>query len=257
MVEQGKYLVDGIGGCGNCHTPRGGPMKGKFLAGGSSFGGPKAPFKSYAPNITPDKETGIGNWTDAQLITAIREGKRPDGSVIGPPMAIEFYHGMSDTDVKAIVAFLRTVTPVKHATPKSVYRIPLHAQKPAGHVADVSPSNKIAYGDYLVRVGHCMECHTPLVRGRLVMDMVGSGGRAFPGPWGKSISANITPDKETGIGGWTDAQIKRAIQKGKRHDGAGLRPPMCFRCYDQMTDGDLDAVVAYLRTIKAIKKDRR
>ncbi len=257
MVEQGKYLVDGIAGCGNCHTPRGGPMKGKFLAGGDSFGGDKAPFKSYAPNITPDNATGIGKWTATQLVTAIREGKRPDGSVIGPPMAIEFYHGMSDNDVKSIVAYLLTVKPVTHDTPKSVYRIPLHAQKPAGHVGDVSPGDKVRYGDYLVRIGHCMDCHTPLARGRPVPGMVGSGGRSFKGPWGETISANITPDKETGIGGWSDAQIKRAITKGKRHDGAGLRPPMCYRCYDQMTGPDVDAMVAYLRTLKPIKKDRR
>ncbi len=257
LVEHGKYLVDGIAGCGNCHTPRGGPMKGKFLAGGNSFGGPKAPFKSYAPNITPDNDTGIGKWTDAQLVTAIREGTRPDGSVIGPPMAIEFYHGMSDRDTKAIVAYLRTVPAIKHDTPKSVYRIPLHAQKPAGKVADVSPNDKVRYGDYLVRIGHCMECHTPLVRGRPVAGMTGSGGRSFKGPWGEAISANITPDKDTGIGGWTDAQIKHAITKGKRHDGTRLRPPMCYRCYDNMSDADVDAVIASLRAMKPINKNRR
>ncbi len=158
---------------------------------------------------------------------------------------------------KAIAAYLRTVPPVKHATPKSVYCIPLHAQKPPGHVADISPSDKVRYGDYLVRIGHCMECHTPLARGRLVASMEGSGGRSFKGPWGEAISANITPDKETGLGNWTDAQIKTAIQKGKRHDGSKLRPPMCFRCYDKMNDGDLDAVIASLRAMKPIKKNRR
>ena len=79
----GAYLVKGIAGCGNYHTARGGPMKRIELAGGNSFGGPKAPFKSYAPNITPDLGTAIGAWANAQLVTAIREGKRPDGSAIG------------------------------------------------------------------------------------------------------------------------------------------------------------------------------
>jgi mono/diheme cytochrome c family protein len=256
MLERGKYLVDGIGGYGNCHTPRGGPMKGKALVGGNSFGGDKAPFKSFASNITPDRETGIGNWTDAQLVTAIREGKRPDGSVIGPPMAIEFYHGMSDNDARAIVAYLRTVPAVKQKVAKSVYRMKLRAQKPAGHVRDVPKTDKLAYGEYLLRIGHCMECHTPMAKGRMVMAKFGAGGRTFDGPWGESVSANITPDRETGIGGWTDAQIKQAITHGKRPDGAGLRPPMCYRCYAKMTDSDVDAVIAYLRTLKPVKTQK-
>ena len=128
----GAYLVKGIAGCGNYHTARGGPMKRIELAGGNSFGGPKAPFKSYAPNITPDLGTAIGAWANAQLVTAIREGKRPDGSAIGPPMAIEFYKYMSDRDAKAIAAYLRSVKPVKHKVPEPVYRIPLRAGKPVG-----------------------------------------------------------------------------------------------------------------------------
>lgn len=258
LAAKGKYLVDGIGGCGNCHTARGGPMKGVYLAGGNSFGGPKAPFKSYAPNITPDPETGIGKWTDIQIIKSIREGKRPDGSIIGPPMAIDFYKYMSDNDVKAIVAYLRTVKPVKHKTPKSVYRIPLRAGAPAGNVADVSPSNKIAYGEYQVRIGHCMECHTPMVKGHPdLKNRLGAGGRTFRGRYGESTSSNITPHKVTGIGNWTDAEIKRAITKGIKKDGTKLRPPMCFRCYDKMTEADVDAMVAYLRSIKPINNDLR
>lgn len=258
LVARGKYLVEGIGGCGNCHTARDGPMKGVPLAGGNKFGGAKAPFESWATNITPDAETGIGKWTDAQIIIAIREGKRPDGSIIGPPMAIEFFKNFSDRDVKAMVAYLRTVKPVKNKTPKAVYRKKLRPGHPAGKVADISPANKIAYGEYLVQVGHCMECHTPMVKGKPdLKNRMGAGGRSFRGRWGESIAANITQDQKTGIGAWTDAQIKSAISKGVRHDGAGLRPPMCYRCYDKMTDSDLTAVVAYLRTVKAVSNKLR
>ena len=233
-------------------------MKGVPLAGGNKFGSPKAPFESYATNITPDRETGIGKWTDAQIVTAIREGKRPDGSIIGPPMAIEFFRNFSDRDAKAMVAFLRTVKPVKNTTPKAVFRKKLRPGHPAGKVADTSPGNQISYGNYLVQVGHCMECHTPMVRGKPdLKNRMGAGGRSFRGRWGKSIAANITQDKKTGIGSWTDAQIKSAISKGVRHDGTGLRPPMCFRCYDKMTDSDLNAVVAYLRTVKAVSNKLR
>lgn len=258
MLERGAYLVKGIGGCGNCHTPRGGPMKGVELAGGNSFGGDKGPFKSYASNITPDRETGIGAWTDAQIVRAIRQGQRPDGSVIGPPMAIDFYKFMSDRDVNAIVAYLRAVKPVKHKVRKSVYRIPLRAGKAVGHIADISRAKKVAYGEYQVRIGHCMECHSPLVKGHPdLKNRLGAGGRNFKGPWGEVISANITQDKKTGIGSWTDAEIKRAITKGVRNDGTRMRPPMCYRCYDIMTGADLDAVVSYLRTVKPVRNDVR
>ncbi len=257
-LARGKYLVEGIGGCGNCHTAWAGPMKGVTLAGGNRFGGPNAPFESWASNITPDRETGIGTWSDAQIVTAIREGKRPDGSLIGPPMAIEFFRHFSDDDVKAIVAFLRTVKPVKNRTPKARFGMKLRPGHPAGKVADILPANKVDYGQYLVRVGHCMECHTPLVKGRLQMKTaMGAGGRSFNGPWGESIAANITQDRETGIGGWTDDQIRQAIRKGIRPDGTRLRPPMCFGCYDSMTDSDLDAMVVYLRTVKSVRNPLR
>ena len=254
QLARGKYLVESIGGCGNYHTARGGPMKGVPLAGGNAFGGPKAPFHSYATNITPDRETGIGAWTDDQIVRAIREGRRPDGSIIGPPMAIEFFSRFSDNDVKAMVAYLRMVKPVKNKTPKAVFKMKLRPGHAVDNVPDVSRSDKVAYGQYLVRIGHCMECHTTMDKGRLLMKThYGAGGRTFRGPWGESVAANITQDRETGIGAWTDAQIKHAIAKGKRHDGSGLRPPMCYRCYDRMTDADLDAVVAYLRTVKPIR----
>jgi len=257
-VDRGQYLVAGIGGCGNCHTARGGPMKGIELAGGNRFGDPKGPFVSYAPNITPDRETGIGSWTDAQIAAAIREGKRPDGSVIGPPMAIEFFKHISDADVEAMVAYLRTVKPVRHKVKKSKYKIPLHANAPVMNVVAPPRSNTVAYGKYLVQFGHCMECHSPMVKGKIQHEtMQGAGGRTFEGPWGETTSANITPDRETGIGMWTDAQIKRAITRGVRHDGTKLRPPMCFRCYAKMTTADVDAIVAYLRSIEPRKHDVR
>lgn len=253
-LERGAYLVNGIAGCGNCHTPRRGPMKGVPLAGGFKFGGPKAPFEAYAPNITMDRETGIGAWTDEQIIVAIREGKRPDGSVIGPPMPIELYNHMSDRDSKAIVAYLRTVKPVKNKVRKSVFRMPLHAEKPAGKVADVSRADPVRYGAYLAGpVGHCIECHTPMVRGKFdYKNDVGRGGRPFRGPWGVAVSRNITPHPEDGLGKWSDAQIKKAITLGVRPDGTKLNPPMAYRLYKTMKAADVDAMVAYLRSLKPL-----
>jgi mono/diheme cytochrome c family protein len=255
LYERGKYLVETIAACGNCHTPVGpkGPIMARAFSGGPPL--PGEGFKAFATNITPDKETGIGKWSDVQIIRAIREGVRPDGSIVRPPMPIELYRKMSDRDAKAIVAYLRRVKPIRATTPKSEYKIPLPKSygPPVGTVAEVPRANKVAYGAYLAGpVGHCMACHTPLVRGRIDWSRAGVGGEKFPGPWGVSVSRNITPHKTDGIGAWSDAEIKRAITKGISKDGSKLAPPMPYHNYAGMTSGDLDAVVAYLRTLKPL-----
>ena len=249
-LERGTYLMQSVVACGNCHTPKGptGELPGMELAGGFKFDEP--PFTAYASNITPDKETGIGNWTDAQLIKAIREGIRPDGSIIGPPMPIVFYRGMSDNDAKAVVAYLRNLRPVKNQVPKSVYRIPLPPAygPPVGQVADVPKSDKVAYGAYLAGpAGHCFECHTPLgERGGDFENRLGAGGFEFRGPWGTSVSSNLTP---TGLKNRSDADIKKMVTTGTRPDGSRMLPPMAYPYYANINAADLDAIVAYLRTL--------
>ncbi|MGE0734988.1 MAG: c-type cytochrome [Alphaproteobacteria bacterium] len=257
LLQRGTYLMNSIVACGNCHTPMGpkGPIMDKVLAGGLKFD--EKPFTAYASNITPDPETGIGKWTDAQLILAIREGKRPDGSIIGPPMPIELYRDLSDTDVKAIVAYLRTVEPVKNVVPKSVYRMPLPKDygPPVGAVADVPRTDKVKYGHYLANAaGHCTECHTPLEANgqRDFKNKVGLGGDPFRGPWGVTVARNITQHPDAGLGKWTDAEIKRAITQGISRDGSKLKPPMGFAYYKNISAADQDALVAYLRTLKPL-----
>ena len=124
VLARGKQLMEGIVACGNCHmtvSPQGEPQFGKPLAGGFKFDDPA--FTAYAPNITPDVATGIGGWTDAQLATAIRDGIRPDGRLIGPPMPIGFYRQIADADLAAIIAWLRAQPAVRNEVPKSVYRM--------------------------------------------------------------------------------------------------------------------------------------
>jgi mono/diheme cytochrome c family protein len=257
-VERGRYLVEGIAGCGNCHTPRG--PGGAFAAGMELAGGfviEEPPFRAVASNITPDKGTGIGNWTDAAIATAIREGVRPDGSLVGPPMPIELYRGLADGDLAAIVAYLRTVKPVANKVAKSVYRIPLPASygPPAGAVPEVPRADKVKYGAYLAGpVGHCIECHTPLVDGRRDWSRIGQGGHQFAGPWGVSVARNITPHPSDGLGAWSDAEIRRAITRGVSRGGGTLAPPMGFSFYAKMKDEDLDALVAYLRTLTPLPR---
>ncbi len=258
LLERGTYLMRGIVACGNCHTPRNaeGPVPGMELAGGSRI--EEEVFTAVASNITPDRETGIGAWTDAEVIAAIREGRRPDGSIIGPPMPIGLYRGISDRDVKAIVAYLRSVKPVRNVVAKSVYRIPLPDSygPPVAGVADVPRSDQVRYGAYLTGpLGHCIECHTPMVRGRSEFEnQLGAGGIPFHGPWGVSVSANITPDREAGLGQYSDAEIITAITEGRRPDGSRMMPPMAYDYYRNINPADLAALVIYLRSLKPISQ---
>jgi mono/diheme cytochrome c family protein len=118
-------------------------------------------------------------------------------------------------------------------------------------VPDVARDDAVAYGAYLAGpLGHCIECHTLLVEGQPdFAHRLGAGGNRFHGPWGVSVSRNITPDPATGIGNLTDDQIKRAITQGIGADGSPLRPPMGFPYYTNLRTADLDALVAYLRSL--------
>jgi mono/diheme cytochrome c family protein len=259
-LDRGKYLMNGIVACGNCHTPKFGPLNGVEFAGGFPF--KEFGMDAYAANITPDPETGIGKWNDDQIAKSIRECKRPDGSTIGPPMPCELYRGLSDRDLRALVVYLKQVKPVKNAVAKSKYPFPLPPAygPPVTSVPEVPTTDKVAYGRYLAGpAGHCIECHTPSDQPGHpdFANRLGAGGFPFEGPWGIVVSSNITPDKETGLGNWTDAQIKAAITKGVRNDGTPLKGPMAFPWYANISDGDLDALVAYLRSIKPVSNKVR
>jgi mono/diheme cytochrome c family protein len=253
-VERGGYLVNTIMTCANCHSPKGPPpaVAGKDLSGGLRFDEP--PFDVTAPNITPDKDTGIGNWTDGQIKTLLLTGKNPHGIQVAEVMPTAFYPILTPGDLDGIVAYLRSLTPVKNKVADPVYKIalPHHvypgAEKP---YAQADLNDKLKRGFYLATIGHCMECHTPFAPpgGPDFANSLGKGGREFPGPWGVSKSRNITSHKTAGIGDWTDAEIKTAITQGKRKDGTPLKGPMGYQYYAKMIDADLDAVIAYLRTL--------
>ena len=239
-VERGKYLVT-IGICQGCHLQN--------LAGGRRTGG------NISANITPDPETGIGAWTDEQIIEAIRNGKRPDGSRVRPSMGVFWYNDLSDTDVRAIVAYLRSVPPVylKHERSADPGRLPV-LRPPVKSVPDVPRTDKVAYGRYLVSaVAHCMTCHTPRGEGQPDLTRPGAGGNTNNVPGGGvAISANLTPGNPNGIVKWTDEQVKQAITKGIRPDGSKLIPVMDFELYEHFMPEDLDAIVAYLRSLKPV-----
>ena len=256
-VEHGRYLVEVVGACSNCHSPKGpaGELPDKHMVGGfqitEDFG------VAITPNITPDRETGIGAWTDAQIIRAIREGKGRDDRTLGPPMPYELYRSLSDTDVKAMVAYLRTLPPIKNRAERSRYTIALPPSygPPVRVVPDPPKSDPVKYGAYLAGpVAHCVECHTPRrAEGGFDTTRLLAGGLRFTGPWGTSYAANLTPDRETGIGAWTDAQIVAGIY-GVSVSGRPLMAQMPWPYYaGRITDGDLKAIIAYLRSLPPVR----
>jgi mono/diheme cytochrome c family protein len=255
-VERGSYLVNSILTCGNCHTPRG--PGGVFDMAKQLSGGPQTfdepTFTVKGANITPDAETGIGKWSAADIKRAMLEGKRPDGTQLAPIMPYGFYKVFTAADLDAVAAYLRSIPAVSNKVAAPVYKAELHAGSPPGADKPTSETDlrdPVKRGFYLATIGHCMECHTPRVNGRHDFQNLGKGGQEFKGPWGVSVSRNISSHNDKGIGGWSDAEIKRAITQGVRKDGSPLKPPMGFPLYAKMTDEDLSAVVAYLRTVPA------
>ncbi len=249
-VERGEYLVRGPAGCGNCHTPIG---PNGFVAE-QELGGRLVEkndmFTAIAPNITPAGR--VSEWSDAELARAIREGIRPDGSVIGPPMPFAMYRGLGDEDLASMVMFLRTLDPVDHDPGASEYRVALPpAYGPP--VESVTPPERgitVEYGAYLAGpIAHCLECHTPLSpQGPMLDSDLGRGGFEFHGPWGLSISPNLT-SHEDGLAGYTDDELRQMITRGKRPDGSQMKPPMPYNHYAATAPQDIDAIILYLRTL--------
>ncbi len=248
-AERGAYIVRGIAACGSCHANP--APDSPELAGGRRFS--ELAYTAHAANLTPDVETGVGGWTDEQLVVGIREGKRPRGSTIGPPMPISSYRNMSVDDARAIVAFLRTLKPVANKVPRSSYRLPPPASygAPADATPDATSADPVARGRYLATaVGQCMDCHSSRGEDGLpdLTHGLGMGGAELRGPWGVILAPDVTP---AGIGHYGDADLRKIITKGERPDGSKLAPPMPVAWYANMTDDDVTAIIAFLRSLPA------
>ena len=269
-VERGRYLVNTILACGNCHTPKdaeGRPLEARELAGGGlSFDLPF--FAGTASNITPDRETGIGSWTDEEIARAITQGTRPGhgrlpGTELAVVMWVNFYKALLPSDLAAVVAYLRSIPPVRNPVAQPVYRKPVRREtypEAERGFTEADLRDPVRRGAYLATIGHCMECHTPTVQGRtLYGEALGKGGKAFlpsfvkgfPAGWQGSTSPNITSHAAAGLGGWTDTEIARAITLGVSRDGRALGPPMGYHWYAGLNAEDVAALVAWLRTVPA------
>ncbi len=256
LIQRGDYLVNAVMSCNNCHTPRGpkGLDMSKMLSGGMAFDEPE--FKVTASNITPDPDTGIGKWSGDDIRRLLRTGIRPNGEAVAAIMPTAYYVALTERDLDSIVAYLRSVPAVKNETPPPEYRIkqprpPAPLVKAAMTEADqIDP---VKHGRYLADIAHCLECHTPRDNGKINLKRIGAGGVEFKGPFGKSTSANITRNKDLGIGTWSDDDIRRAITQGIAKNGDPLKPPMNFAGYAKMTPQDLSALVAFVRTLPSRK----
>lgn len=254
LLERGRYLVQVAAACGFCHNTRG--SGGQFTPGMELAGGlviQERGYRAVVPNITPDPETGIGRWSDAQIAMAICNGQRPDGSLIGPPMPLDAYRGISDHDLASMVAYLRTASPVRHTTERSAYPTAVVRRDALVTSVPDPADNPVARGAYLAgNLAHCMNCHSArLADGRKDPERPGASGATFVGPWGTAIARNISSHPELGVGLWTDAQLIGAITHGVSPDGRPLVRPMGGRApvWAQLTNADQRDLLAYIRSL--------
>jgi mono/diheme cytochrome c family protein len=263
QIAKGQYIFALAGGCA-CHTvPKGTPH-----AGGRAF---PIPFGTvYSTNITQDKETGLGDWTDQQIHDAMTKGIRRDGSRILPVMPYEKYSGMAQTDLQALIAYLRTIKPVKKATPELKTWAPFARSlgtpiflKIFGRFSNASsaaPQSGVEHGRYLVdHVSLCSDCHTPRNSiGVPKQSYYLAGASEKAGPLGQAV-ANITPDKETGIGEWKREDIVELLHSGTKPDLDNVQGLMyeviqgISYGYKDMTKQDALAIADYLKSTPPIK----
>lgn len=274
-LARGKYLVHNVAHCVGCHSDLhfdrfAVPVRtGTEGQGGFAFDkNLGVPGLVQAQNITQDAETGLGAWTDGEIVRAIREGVNREGEALFPMMPYAYYRGMSDEDVRSVVVYLRTIKPVRHQVAKRKLDFPVNflvkfAPKPVdGPIATPDPKDGLAYGRYLTLMANCKECHTPHDdKGRPVPGMDFSGGWLMPGPWGRVVTANITPDPDNYMGQATREEFIARFKALEHLEGEnapvapkGKNTVMAWPLYAGMTREDLGAIYDYLKTVKPIKK---
>jgi mono/diheme cytochrome c family protein len=258
-IERGRYLLRAAG-CAACHTDS--ENKGEFLAGGRKLTSPFGTFVS--PNITPDKEHGIGNWTDEDFIRALGDGVSPAGDHYYPAFPYTSYTRMGRDDMLVIKAYLFSIKPVPQANPD--HDLTWYASRmlmglwkwlyftPGAHEPDTSKSARWQRGDYLVNaLSHCAECHSPRNSlGALIDNKLFIGVK--DGPEGET-APNITPDKDTGIGKWSSGELETFLQSGELPDGdytGGLMAEVVDEGLSYLDRQDIEAMVEYLQSLKPV-----
>jgi hypothetical protein len=265
-LARGKYLVEGVVQCFFCHSEidyqhRGTqPLPGK-KGGGFVFPPEESavplPYRVVAPNISPDPEYGAGNWKDSDVVRALRQGIGHDGRTLFNLMPYEYFRNLSDEDLASIIVYERSIPPVHIERPKTVLseeiKQTLRPLPPPGRVPDPDRSDPVRYGQYLVTVGHCDLCHTPIdEKGNPLPELAFSGGQLMAGPWGPTVaSLNLTPDP-SGISYFDERMFIEVIRTGKVKARL-LSNAMPWGYFRNLSDDDLRAIFAYLRSLKPIK----
>jgi mono/diheme cytochrome c family protein len=276
-LQRGSYLVNNVLYCGACHTSREhgnllteSERTDAFLGGGNVYDD-KGIGVVWIPNITPDVETGIGAWKDDEILRVLRDGVASDGHFLVPLMPFGAYQYLSDDDARAVVAYLRSVPAYRQAKPRQDNKlgfmpklmfktIGVQMHKPIAGVAMPDRKNQHEYGHYLMRVAACGDCHSLTEKGpRPETDPMAFAGSEVPFEdpgLGKVYASNISGDPETGLGRYGADAIKQALRNGTRLDGKKFAPPMSILMphISGMTDEDVDALVAYLKTLPAAKR---
>ena len=269
-IERGAYLANNVTVCMDCHSGRkwtvyAAPLDdSKLGAGGEVFNKDMGfPGEFIAPNITPYH---LKNWSDGEIYRAITSGVSKDGHALFPIMPYPNFARMDKEDIYSLIAYVRTL-PEKESQPgPSKADFPMNfiintIPAPSNHQKVPSPNDQIAYGGYLVNAASCNDCHSKKIEGKEVEGMHFAGGFEFNFPNGTvTSSANITPDKETGIGNWTKEQFVSRFKtysdstyKAPTLEANGFQTPMPWMMYTGMKTSDLEAIYAYLRTLSPIK----
>ncbi len=260
-LARGRYIAENVAGCMDCHSPHDWTQHDAPISPGKEGSGQHMPLGGvpgtlYAPNLTPDPETGSGNWTDDEIARAIREGIGHDGRALFPLMPYQHFRSMSDEDLASVVVFLRSLPAVRNPLPQTQIIFPVKylmrsAPEPVTQpVPQPDLSTPVARGAYLVNIAACSDCHTPQKQGEPIRGMDFAGGFVLEGPWGRVASANITQDP-TGIPYYDETLFLQVMRTGyaKARRISQIMPWSSFR---GMTDEDLLAVFAYVKTIPPV-----
>lgn len=268
-ISRGQYLANSVAACMDCHSTRdwgkfSGPLKDGSYGGGGEVFNQKMGFPGtyISKNLTP---YALKNWTDGEIFRAITSGVNKDGKALFPVMPYHNYARADREDIYAIIAYLRTLESVESDVPPSRSDFPMNIiinviPKNPSLSDKPDPSDKIKYGGYITNLASCIECHTPMEKGKPVLSRAFAGGREFGLPTGGFVhSANITPDKVTGIGNWTEEAF---ITRFKAYADSSFIPSeihhgefntlMPWMMYSGMKEEDLAAIFAYLQSLQPI-----
>ncbi|HTY58507.1 MAG TPA: c-type cytochrome [Bacteroidota bacterium] len=273
-IARGEYIYKYTWQCWGCHV-EGGSDPSSPPSGGQLFDltriGPGF-GKFYSRNITPDSATGLGTWADGEIVQAIREGVRKNRRALFPLMPVDWLHGMSDDDALSIVAYLRSLPPVRKEVPPSAPSFVAKALF-AFHVVSAMPAidgrlnaprrgTTLEYGKYAATgLAGCADCHTPrdLKNGKFFMDSLFAGGTI---PLGDaegapivSYAANLRASLGQGPGQWTEDQFIAAVTTGMKPDGTVLSPHMPYAMYKFLDNEDLRAMYAYFSSLPRVARD--